>query len=111
MISKAILRYTMVSPRKVRQVINLVRGRDVLEALSVLQNIKRGARVQVANVLKSAVNNAVKKYPDIRQKDLYISNIAADDGPTLKRFKAAAMGRAVRIRKRTSHILVELDKK
>ena len=111
MVSKAILRYTMVSPRKVRQVINLVRGRDVLEALSVLQNIKQGARIQVGKVLKSAINNATKKYPDIRQRDLYISKIAADDGPMLKRFKAAAMGRAVRIRKRTSHILIELDKR
>ncbi len=111
MISNAIARYVMGSPRKVRQVINLVRDMDVIKALSVLQNIKQGARIQVEKVLKSAINNATKKYPDIRQGDLYISRIAADGGPMLKRHKAQAMGRATMIRKRTSHITVELDRR
>ncbi|MBI2350547.1 MAG: 50S ribosomal protein L22 [Deltaproteobacteria bacterium] len=110
MISKAIARYIRVAPRKARQVINLIRGEDVSQALAMLGTLNRGAAVPVAKVLKSALSNA-KRLSGIKDSDLYISLINVDEGPMFKRFKAQAMGRATTIRRRTSHIYVELERK
>ena len=111
MIVKAIAKYVRVSPRKVRMVINLIRGRSVPQALNILFNMNKGARRPVEKVLKSAVSNAEVKMPGMEKEEFYISKITADGGPMLKRYRAAAMGRATMIRKRTTHILVELDTK
>lgn len=109
MVSKAVAKYVRVSPRKVRQVIDMIKGEDVEKALAILANLNKGARVYVVRLLKSAISSA--KSLNLRPKDLYISRITADGGPMLKRYRAAPMGRATPIRKRTTHIRIELDKK
>ncbi len=109
-VTRAKARFIRVSPRKVRQVIDLIRGKDVQQALMVLNNLnKKSARI-VAKVLNSAIANAHNNH-GLKTQDLYISRIFADQGPMLKRYRAASMGRAVMVRRRTSHITVELDLK
>jgi len=110
MISKAAAKYVRVSPRKVRQVIDLIREAPAQKALAILGNVNKIAAYHVAKVLGSAIANAKQK-PDVKAEDLYISKVTADGGPTLKRYRARAMGRATRILKRTCHITVELDKR
>lgn len=110
--SKAIARFIRVSPRKARQVIDLIRGKDVLYALSILSNLNRRPTKYIKEVLKSAIDNAKFKFENkIDENKLYISKMWADGGPMMKRFKAQAMGRATMIRRRTSHIGVELKLK
>lgn len=110
MISKAVARYVRISPKKTRQVVSLIRKKNSQDALAILANTKKRSARCVAKVLKSAVANAGRK-PEVKPEGLYISKITVEGGPTLKRFRARAMGRATRILKRTSHITVELDKK
>jgi large subunit ribosomal protein L22 len=107
MIVKAQGRFLRISSRKTRQVIDLIRGCDVNLALSILGNINKRPRVYIEKILKSAISNAKQK--GMQPEQLYISKIVADEGPMWKRYRAAAFGRAVRIRKRTSHIKIELD--
>ena len=111
MIARAIARYIRISPKKLRLVINTIRGKGVDEALAVLMNINKKASELVGEVIESAANNAQRKYPEKKYiySDFYISKITADGGPSLARYRAASMGRAVMIKKRTSHIVVELD--
>ena len=111
MIAKAVAKYVRVSPRKVRMVIDLVRGKSIPQALNILLNINKDAKHPVEKVLKSALNNAERKAPSNKTDKRYISKITADGGPMLKRYRAAPMGRATMIRKRTTHILVELETK
>jgi len=101
--------FLRVSPRKVRQLIDLIRGRDVNLALSILSNVNKSSKPYIEKILKSAISNAKQK--GIQADQLYISKAVADKGPMWKRFRAAAFGRAMRIRKRTSHIKIELDVK
>jgi len=109
-VTRAKARFIRVSPRKVRQVIDMIRGKDVVQALMVLNNLnKKSARI-VAKVLNSAIANAENNH-GLKMQELYISRIFADQGPMLKRYRAASMGRAVMVRRRTSHITVELDLK
>ncbi len=107
LIAKAYARYIRVSPRKLRIVIDLIRGKKVNQALLILKNINKRARVSVEKALRSALSNA-RRNPHVLHDDLFISRITADQGPTLKRFRAAAMGRATTIRKRTAHLSIEL---
>ncbi len=111
MIATAKARYIRISPKKVRLVIDVIRGKGVDEALAVLMNTNKKASELVGEVVESAANNAQRRYPEKKYvyNDLYISKITADEGPSLTRFRAASMGRAVMIKKRTSHIFVELD--
>ncbi len=109
MITRSIARYVRISPRKVRAVILLIKNRPVTEALTILSNVQKGASTPLRRLLQSAISNT-KKMPHLKASELYISKITADGGPMMKRFKAQAMGRATQIRKRTTHILVELDK-
>ncbi len=109
MIVRAIAKHIKISPSKVREVINVVRGKDVLTADGLLLNINKGAVRHIRKTLKSAVSNAQVK--GFKPEQLYISKISADVGPMWKRFKAAAFGRAAKIRRRTAHITVELDLK
>lgn len=108
MISKAHARFIRVSPRKVRMVVDIVRGKSVYSALSILTNTNKRAAEYVEDILKSAMSNA-KRNPDIKDENLYISKMVVDGGPSLKRFRAASMGRASMIKHRTSHITIELD--
>jgi large subunit ribosomal protein L22 len=104
----ATARYIRISSSKVRIVIDLIRGKKVGEALSILEHTPKAASEPVAKLLKSAVANAENNLgmdPD----SLYVAEVYANQGPTLKRLRARAQGRANRIRKRTSHISIVLD--
>ncbi len=105
---KAHSRYVRQSPYKVRRVLDLVRGLPVEEAEDVLRLTQRGAAVPISKTLKSAVANAEHNHA-LDAEDLYISEAFADEGPTLKRFRPRARGRATRIDKRTSHITIVVD--
>jgi len=109
MYAKATARHIHASPRKLRDVVNLIRGRDVTKALNILKLVSRTS-TPVEKVLRSAVANAMQ-LTDINEEDLYIFKITVDIGPVMKRFRAAPMGRAVKIRKRTSHIDIILQDK
>ncbi len=105
---KASAKYIPVSPQKVRMVLDTVRGRSVDEALSILDYTPKRAARHVAKVIKSAVANAEENF-GLDREDLYIAQIYADDGPTLKRGRAGARGRYKPILKRTSHVTVVLN--
>ncbi len=109
MISKAVLKYIRISPRKFRLIIPLVKGKRCEEAISILMAVKKGASKYAIELLKSAIANAKRKQQGIDVSNLYVSKLIADCGPTLKRFRAASMGRASEILKRTSHLTLELD--
>ena len=108
MVSKAVLRYIRISPRKFRLIIPLVKGKKAEEAIAILMSVKKGASKYAIDLLRSAIANA-KRVQGVDVSSLYISKLIADGGPMLKRFRAASMGRASSIRKRTSHITLELD--
>jgi large subunit ribosomal protein L22 len=102
---RAQAKYVRQSPYKVRKVLDLVRGLPVLEAEDVLRLASRGATEPVTKVLKSAVANAEHNFA-LDADELVVAEAFADEGPTLKRFRPRARGRATRIRKRTSHITI-----
>jgi len=108
MIARAETRYVRISPRKFRQIVPLVKGRRVEEAIAVLMSVKKKASLYAIELIKSAVANA-GRIQGTDTANLYITRLIANCGPTLKRFRAASMGRASSIRKRTSHLIVELD--
>ncbi|HWQ73249.1 MAG TPA: 50S ribosomal protein L22 [Desulfitobacteriaceae bacterium] len=108
--AKAVVKYVRISPRKVRQVVNLIRGKKVSDALAILRFTPHGSTVPVTKVLKSAVANAEHNL-ELAADNLFVNEIFVDEGPTLKRIKARAMGRADQIRKRTSHITVVVGEK
>ena len=103
-------KYVRISPRKVKIVIDLIRGKDVDEALAILQYTPKAASPLVAKVLNSAIANAVNNQ-EMDRSDLYIAEIYANPGPTLKRYVARSRGSASPMLKRTSHISVVLDQK
>ncbi len=109
LVSKAYAKYIRVSPRKVKGVIDLIRGERANQALSILAALNKRAKVYVEKTLRSAISNA-QGNPTVKTDELFISRITADNGPMLKRYRAAAMGRATMIRRRTTHIKVELSK-
>jgi len=109
MVSRAVLRYIRLSPRKVRQVIDLIRGKDISSAEAILANLNKRPAYYVLKLLRSAVANA-EYGKGSKGVPLYISKITADGGPVWKRYRAAPFGRAVMIRRRTCHISLELDK-
>ncbi len=108
--ARAVARFVRIAPRKVRALVDLVRGKSVDEALSLLKHIpKRGSRV-VEKVLKSAVANAEHNY-DLDPDVLYVAEAYVDQGPTMKRWRPRMRGRPFMIRKRTSHITVVVREK
>jgi large subunit ribosomal protein L22 len=106
--SKAVARTVRIAPRKVRLILDLVRGKEVGEAISILKLTNKRSSPVVEKLVKSAVANAEHNY-DMDIDNLYISEIYADEGPTLKRFRPRAQGRASKINKRTSHITVVVE--
>lgn len=105
---KAKLRYLRISPRKVRLIADLVRGKSVEKAVQILNFIiKRGSK-DVLKLLKSAVASAGHDF-QLEESNLYISKITVDDGPKLKRFRPRARGSASEIQKKTAHITIILD--
>ncbi len=106
--AKAVLRFVRVAPRKARLVIDLIRGKNAAEALTILKFTPRHAAKVIEKVLKSAVANAAQKeMGDV--DDLWVSRALVDGGPVMKRMEPRAMGRANIIRKRTSHITLILS--
>ncbi|NQS97517.1 MAG: 50S ribosomal protein L22 [candidate division Zixibacteria bacterium] len=109
--STAKFKYIRISPRKMRLVVDQIRGKRVEEALTILEySLKRGAKL-IEKTLKSALANLMI-HEDAKKTDtdkIYIKNIVVDDGPTAKRWIPRAMGRATRIRKRTSHLSITLS--
>lgn len=110
MIAKARGRFIPVAPRKMRRVVRLLRGVEVPRAQAILKHLTKGACRPISKVLGSAVASATRDGTwDPAQ--LVVSHISADEGPMQKRYRAAAMGRATEIRKRMSHLTIELDAK
>jgi large subunit ribosomal protein L22 len=108
---KAVAKYLPTSSRKAKLVVDLVRGKDLEDALNILKFTPRAASGLVEKLLRSALANA-KQNSEIQDIDkLYISEIYATQGPTLKRFQPRARGRAFRIKKRSSHVSVVLEEK
>jgi large subunit ribosomal protein L22 len=99
---RAKLRYLRVAPRKTRLVIDLVRGKNVADAINILTFTRRAASEPVRKLIESAIANAESGAADIDR--LFVESIYVDEGPTLRRFRPRAMGRATRINKRTSHV-------
>ncbi|MGB6761051.1 50S ribosomal protein L22 [Mycobacterium sp.] len=104
----AIARFVRVSPTKARRVIDLVRGKSVSEALDILRWAPQAASVPVAKVIASAAANA-QNNNGLDPATLVVATVYADDGPTAKRIRPRAQGRAFRIRRRTSHITVVVE--
>ena len=102
------LRYVRISPRKVRLIMDQIRGKKVGEALNSLSFSSQKSAFLLKKLINSAVANAEENL-NIDVDTLYIKRVFADEGPTLKRFRPRAMGRATKIRKRTSHLTVILD--
>jgi large subunit ribosomal protein L22 len=103
------LRYLQTSPQKVRLVADLIRGRDVQEAVNILQLSKKAAARPVQKLLKSAVANAEHQDEQVDIDRLFVKEIFVDPGPAFKRIRPQPMGRAFRILKRQSHVTVKLD--
>ena len=108
--ARAKLSYARISSRKVKAVIDLIRNKNVGEALAILKLTPKAAAEIVEKLLKSAIANAENNFGMDTEK-LYVAEIFANQGPTLKRVRPRAQGRAFRIRKRTSHITVVLREK
>jgi len=106
--ARAVARHVRISPNKARRVVNLVRGLPAKEALTVLQFAPQAASEQVYKVLASAIANA-ENNERLDPDALLVSEAFVDEGPTLKRFRPRAQGRAYRIRKRTCHITIEVE--
>ena len=107
---KAHAKYVRISSRKVKIVIDLIRGKQVDEALAILMYTPKAASPVVSKLLNSAIANAVNNL-EMDRRGLYVSEIFANPGPTLKRYVARSRGSASPILKRTSHISVVLDQK
>ena len=108
MIAKASVKFVRITPRKVRYVIDLIRKKSVGQAQAILNGSPRRAGGIVQKLLNQAVD-AAQKNSQVHAGRLFVSKVTADGGPSMRRFRAASMGRASIIKKRTSHIYLELD--
>lgn len=108
--AKAVAKYIRMSPQKVKLVVDLIRGRDVENARNILKFTRKYAAGIVEKTLNSAIANA-RQNPNIDEDILYVKSVYVDQGPSLKRWRARAQGRAAAIKKRTSHITVVLDER
>lgn len=105
---RAVAKFVRISPFKVRVVLDLVRGKNVNEAIAILENCTKAGALPIKKVIQSAAANAEHNL-SMNVADLYVAECYADMGPTLKRMQPMAHGRGFRILKRTSHITVVLD--
>jgi large subunit ribosomal protein L22 len=106
--ARAVARYVRMSPRKARRVIDLVRGKEVDEAINLLHFTRKRAALPIEKTLRSAVANMMnlRGAKKVAPENLYVKTAYVDSGFTMKRFRAGSMGRASRIRKRTCHITI-----
>jgi large subunit ribosomal protein L22 len=113
MISEATAKFQRISPRKARIIVDLVRGRDAVEALQLLDFVPKAGAPFIKKLIQSAVANAKQLRPDVKAEELYVSRATADKGPNaqLRRWRPRAMGRATKITKGVSHIHIELDQR
>jgi len=111
--AKALARFIRMSPRKVRQVVDLVRGKPVEEAINLLHFTSKRSSEPVEKLVRSAVANAMnmEEAAKLQPEDFYIKEIKVDDGPTMRRYNPGPMGRAGIIRKRFCHISVVVANK
>jgi large subunit ribosomal protein L22 len=113
--ARAVSKYNRQSPRKMRLVIDLIRGRRVGEAYAILQFSKKKAAETIDKTLRSAVANAKAKADNAGEMvdvdDLFVKEAYINEGPRLKRWRAAAMGRAAPIKRPTSHVIIVVDRK
>ena len=107
---RAVAKYVRVSPRKVQIVIDLIRGKQVDDALAILKYTPKSAAPVVEKLLNSAIANAENNL-EMSRENLYVAEVYANQGPTLKRYWARSHGRADLIKKHTSHITIVLDQK
>ncbi|MEA3272116.1 MAG: 50S ribosomal protein L22 [Patescibacteria group bacterium] len=107
---KASVKYIRKSPRKVRLVVDLIRGLDVKDAENQLKFTPKLAKEPILKLLRSAIANAENNF-QLKKENLFIKKIVVDEGPTLKRWHPRAHGRAATIRKRSSHIDIVLGEK
>ena len=105
--ASATLKYARISSRKVKIVADLIRGKDADEALAIVKFTPKASSKVIEKLLKSAIANAENNH-GMKHEKLYVAEIYANQGPTLRRIRPAAKGSAVRIRKRTSHITIVL---
>jgi large subunit ribosomal protein L22 len=106
--AKATVKYVRTSPRKMRRTVDLIRGQHVEEARRILRLSTLGASRDIAKLLDSAVANAEQR-PGVIAENLLVSKAWVDEGPTLRRYRPRAYGRATRVRKRTSHVTVVVE--
>ncbi len=110
MVAKAHLKYARISPRKVKIVLDLIRGKDVATAMAILKNTPKSASEYLTKLLRSAVANAENNF-NMDASKLYVSECFVCPGPILKRIMPRAQGRAFRINKRTSHVTIAVSEK
>ncbi len=108
--AKAVAKYIRIAPRKVRVVMDLIRGKSVAEAFAILKFTPKAGADVIEKVLKSAVANAENNF-DMNVDNLYVSTAYVDQGPTLKRIHPRSRGQAFSILKRTSHVTVVVTEK
>lgn len=108
---KAVGKYLLVSPSKVRPVANLVRGKDCTEAVAILEAMPHKGSDLILKVLKSAIANALNRNNKLDEESLYVSELRIDDGPRLKRVWARSHGKRDILLRRMSHITVVVDEK
>ncbi len=108
--AKAVGKHLRIAPRKARLVVDEIRGKNAGEAVAILKFTPKRASHYIGKILNSAMANAEHNY-DMDVNNIYVAEVYVDEGPTLKRFRPRAMGRASKIRKRTSHITVVLREK
>ncbi|ASK61652.1 50S ribosomal protein L22 [Virgibacillus phasianinus] len=108
--AKSVAKSVRIAPRKVRLVVDLIRGKNVGEAMAILRLTQRGASPVVEKVLKSAIANAEHNY-EMDPDNLIVSEAFVNEGATLKRFRPRAQGRASKINKRSSHVTLVVSEK
>ena len=108
--AKAVAKYVRIAPRKVRVVMNLIRGKKVADAIAILKFTPKVGAEAIEKVLKSAVANAENNF-DMNVDNLYVSTCFVDQGPTMKRIHPRSRGQAFKILKRSSHITVAVEER
>ena len=106
---RAQLRFLRATPRKVRLVADLIRGKGVQEAVNILHLTNKHAAKDLEKLLKSAIANAENRDEPVDVDRLFVKEVMVDGGPTMKRFRPAPMGRGFRVLKRSSHVSIKLD--
>ncbi|MFQ5907190.1 MAG: 50S ribosomal protein L22 [bacterium] len=106
--ARAVAKHVRLSPKKTRPIMENLKGKDVPDALEYLRYLPKGCAMQLAKVIKSAASNAIQVVGagELKMGDLFVKDARIDPGPTMKRWRPRAYGRAARIRKRTSHVTI-----